>query len=375
VSFIDRLSVDVKLRAAIVPTPRAMQTQGLFDIPPANSSEVEFKLDHPLPLAWNIGLICGPSGSGKTTIANAAWPGRSIQQFDWHNDKAIVDGFPEKMGIKEVTALLSSVGFSSPPAWLKPYRVLSNGEKFRVDMARVLAENPDIAVVDEFTSFVDRDVAKVASAAVAKAVRRSGRRLVAVSCHYDIAEWLEPDWSLDLFTGQYVSGRSLRRPKVDLTIRRVRPSCWHLFEGHHYLRRTLHEASCCFVAYVWDRPAAFCAVISNPHPRNPGWREHRVVCLPEFQGIGIGSTLGDYVGSLYAATGRPYSSTLSHPGLIAHRRRSPLWKPRRKPGMASGGCASSDPGLMKTASTERITWSFMFVGPANRDDARKFGLV
>jgi ABC-type ATPase with predicted acetyltransferase domain len=77
---------------------------------------------------------------------------------------------------------------------LRPFRVLSNGEQFRVTIARALAEQPELLVFDEFTSVVDRNVAKVASAAIAKAVRRRKQKFIAVSCHHDIIEWLQPDW-------------------------------------------------------------------------------------------------------------------------------------------------------------------------------------
>src|SRR6185295_19097477 len=102
------------------------------------------------------------------------------------------------------------------PSWVKPLHVLSNGEQFRANLARTLAESPDIAVVDEFTSVVDRTVAKIGSAAVAKCVRASGRRFVAVSCHADIEEWLQPDWKYDVPAGK-LSWRSLqRRPELQL---------------------------------------------------------------------------------------------------------------------------------------------------------------
>ncbi|MEV1247900.1 hypothetical protein [Nonomuraea sp. NPDC049750] len=66
------------------------------------------------------------------------------------------------MSIKDIVALLGAVGLSSPPAWLRPYRTLSNGEAFRASIARALAESGDLVVIDEFTSVVDRQVAKVA---------------------------------------------------------------------------------------------------------------------------------------------------------------------------------------------------------------------
>ena len=53
-------------------------------------------------------------------------------------DRAVVDGLGERP-IKEITRLFTAVGFSSPPSWIKPYHVLSNGEQFRCDLARALA--------------------------------------------------------------------------------------------------------------------------------------------------------------------------------------------------------------------------------------------
>lgn len=89
-----------------------------------------------------------------------------------------------------------AVGFGSVPSWLKPYHVLSNGEKMRVDLAKSLLEN-DFVVFDEFTSVVDRNVARVASLAIQKAVRKQNKQFIAVTCHEDVIEWLQPDWIFD----------------------------------------------------------------------------------------------------------------------------------------------------------------------------------
>src|SRR5204863_2808518 len=101
--------------------------------------------------------------------------------------RSVLDGFPVDVPIKELIELLSSVGFSSPPAWLRPYHVLSTGQQFRVTLAWLLAAAPSdrLVVCDEYTSVVDRTVAQIGSAAVAKTVRRRGQRFVAVTCHED----------------------------------------------------------------------------------------------------------------------------------------------------------------------------------------------
>src|SRR5262249_54540089 len=135
-----------------------------------------------------------PSGCGKSTIAKSFWPEKMAATQSWPKEQTILDAFPEEMSIKEIVQLLSSVGFSSPPYWLRPYHVLSTGQQFRVGLARLLAEHPDLAVVDEFTSVVDRTVAQIGSAALAKTVRSRNQKFIAVTCHEDVEPWLNPDW-------------------------------------------------------------------------------------------------------------------------------------------------------------------------------------
>lgn len=369
-------SVDCLRSVAVRRSARVLQVEGMFDVAPSPVSERRWRFDLPLEgWEWNVGLIVGPSGSGKSTVAREAFGGSLVAGYDWPGDASVLDGFPAGMGVKEVTGLLSSVGFSSPPSWLRPFACLSNGEQFRVTLARAMAESPELAVIDEFTSVVDRTVAQVGSAAVAKAVRRSGRKLVAVSCHHDILDWLDPDWVLEMPDGVFTR-RSLRgRPKIDLEVRRVHPAAWELFKRHHYMSADHHKGAYCFAASWRGRPVAYCSVLHFPHAKRPGWREHRTVCLPDFQGVGVGNALSEYVASLFAATGKPYRGTTSHPGLSAHRHRSPSWKCIRDMSLqkrlsrSSGVAHTGD-----TLSTSRLTSSFEFVGDPRRDEAVKFAL-
>jgi ABC-type ATPase with predicted acetyltransferase domain len=191
----DRVKVEIEVKSKIERTPRVMQMEGMFDVPRAAASELRWTADLPIEdRPWNVGLILGPSGCGKSTLARRLFPEQLARTFQWSGEKSLLDGFPAAMGVKDIIEVLSSVGFSSPPAWLRPFHVLSNGEQFRVGLARLLAESPELAVVDEFSSVVDRTVAQIGSAALAKTVRRRGQRFVAVTCHEDVEEWLQPDW-------------------------------------------------------------------------------------------------------------------------------------------------------------------------------------
>jgi ABC-type lipoprotein export system ATPase subunit len=346
-------------------TPRVMQVEGIFDMPLSERSAEKWEVNLELPANWNIGLIVGPSGSGKSTIARELFGDYLVKDWLWDNDKSILDGFPKELSIKEITSLLSSVGFSSPPSWLRPFRVLSNGEQFRVNMARTLAEMTELAVVDEFTSVVDRTVAQIGSAAIQKTVRNRNQKLIVVSCHYDILDWLEPDWVYQPHTGELLVGRSLhKRPKIELQVKRVHYSAWKLFGKHHYLDNNLNKASYCFVAFWNSIPVGFCAVLPFPHPIRPGWRFHRLVCLPDYQGVGIGSSLADYVGAIMKSTNKPVFRTLAHPAVIHAANKSTVWKMTRKPSRSSGGTRTAKISLKKTFAIKRILAGFEYVGPA-----------
>jgi len=149
-----RISATITRSVAILHTPRVQQLSGLFDLQKLKPSRT-WQVDLDLPAMWNVGVI-GPSGCGKSTIATELFGGNLVKGWRWSADKSILDGFPADMSILEITGLLSSVGFSSAPSWLCPFHILSNGEQFRVNLARALAELPDLAVIDEFTSIVDR---------------------------------------------------------------------------------------------------------------------------------------------------------------------------------------------------------------------------
>lgn len=188
---------------------------GQFDIQPQNYDE-HFVGDITLPDKWQVGVIFGNSGTGKTTIAKELFNKNYITKFDYKADN-ILDDMPKSCDIKTITKTFNSVGFSSPPSWLKPYNVLSNGEKMRVDLARAILEQNKMIVFDEFTSVVDRSVAKIGSTAIQKAVRKSDKQFIAVTCHEDIIEWLEPDWVFNTNTMQMAEKKTTNDQKLNWT--------------------------------------------------------------------------------------------------------------------------------------------------------------
>ena len=413
--------VSATVQCRIEPSFRVKQVAGMFDLALSETAEETFAIELPsLEEEWSIGAIVGPSGSGKSTIAASAYGGalyRSSPASDWPPDRAVVDAFGD-LPIKQIAYTLTAVGFSSPPAWIKPYAVLSNGEKFRCDLARALllgsgadvhgrtrtdtdchgptraqadsldsrlrgnddivpqspAPNPQsppaaLVVFDEFTSVVDRTVAQVGSAAVAKAIRsgRIARRFVAVSCHYDILPWLEPDWVADMATCTLKRGR-LRRPSITLEVVRCRQSAWRLFARHHYLSGSIPCFAQCYLALWNGEPVAFCAVSGMYGYRNRK-RVARTVTLPDYQGLGIGTRLMQRVCEHEISRGYRVSITTSHPAMIAYCKSSPRWRTTcvKKFGYPP---ARNHQGVRIRASLGRSVVSFEFVPRVECQESR-----
>jgi GNAT superfamily N-acetyltransferase len=400
-------AIDVTVSCPVYDSFRVQQVAGMFDVPIAQRASERFQVEIPeLGDDWRVGLIVGPSGSGKSTIAKELFGPRLCRREPWPDRRAVVDCLGDRP-IKEVTALFTIVGFSSPPSWIKPYRVLSNGEQFRCDLARALAAgvqsgkpkaesgrdnaesgkpkaqaevvNGDPACAesdsrfplsalgfpllafDEFTSVVDRNVARIVSAAIAKGVRsdRIPCRFVAVTCHYDVTEWLAPDWVIDMASSTFTR-RYLQRPPIHLEVFRCRRGAWRMFARHHYLSGSICPPARCFLALWEGSPVTFCGTIPIIGRRDH-WRVTRIVTLPDYQGVGIGTAVLEAVAQLHRRQHHRINVTASHPAMVAHCRRSPRWRAVSVKRTGSAGAKRFKPNYR--GSGGRAVVSFEYIGP------------
>lgn len=320
-------SINCIVETNVSQSTRAKQICGMFDVPVSEKSRLEWNIKAPLDeKKWNVGLIVGASGSGKTTIARHLYGDDFDSTLSWEGN-CVIDDFDSSLSLEEITTACSSVGFNTIPAWLRPYAVLSNGEKFRVNLARKLIESDSQIVMDEFTSVVDRQVAKIGSHAVQKYIRKNDRKFVAVSCHYDIIDWLQPDWIIDA-SKQSFEWRLLRqRPKIKCEIKRVKYDYWRMFSKYHYMSADMNKACRCFGLFVDDQIVAFTGIIHRPHPKTGGWKAvSRVVTLPDWQGLGLAFVLLNTIGSAYTAMGYKFRNYPAHPSFIRSHKKSSVWK-------------------------------------------------
>jgi ABC-type ATPase involved in cell division/GNAT superfamily N-acetyltransferase len=266
---------------------------------------------------WNIGVIYGGSGTGKTTLLKEFG---NLAEDNFDDEKPLISNF-DWLEPKEVTFLLSSMGLSSVPTWLRPFALLSNGEQYRARLAYKVAKakENDVILIDEFTSVVDRDVAKAMSYALQKYIRRENKKIILASCHFDIMEWLLPDWTYSPLKGRVERHDYLRqsRPKIELSIFRCRYETWNIFKQHHYLTEDLNKAAKCFVILWNDKPMGFVAILPSPSGTIENqFRVSRLVILPDFQGLGIGIKLLNYLGALYKSIDKELNIKTSNPALF-----------------------------------------------------------
>lgn len=357
---------DIIRKANPQKTFRVASVMGTFDLQD-NLVEEHFVGNIDLQDDWQIGLIVGNSGTGKTTIAKELFPDSYITTFDYTHE-CLLDDMPSNKSIGEITKTFSSVGFASVPSWLKKYDVLSNGEKMRVDLARAILEDKDLFVFDEFTSVVDRNVAKVGSFAMQKAVRKTNKKFIAVTCHFDVEDWLLPDWVFDTntMTFRLCEGQKKNKPRCELRIYETKEKqyYWNIFRRHHYLSHSHNNAARVFIATLNGDLCAFSSYLPFPHPKKKGfWKEHRTVVLPDYQGLGIAIKMTNYiVENVFIKHKHGVISTTSNPARIAGFAKSPLWRTTRI-GRASSGSGKIQNKYKKgSTSNARITASFEYIG-------------
>lgn len=315
-----------------------------------------------LPSEFNIGLIVGPSGSGKTQLLNTLG---TPNIPEWNQEKAIVSHFDS---VEEAFEKFLAVGLNSVPTWVKPFHVLSNGEKFRANLARQLGSS---IIIDEFTSVIDRNVAKSCSYALNRYITKNElNNIVFASCHYDIIDWLQPDWVFDTSLGEYLPRGSLQSPEIMVELYPATTAAWSIFSKHHYLTERINNSARCWIAVWNDTLVGFTSILAFPHKYiKNGWREHRTVVLPDFQGLGIGVRLSDTIGEIILKNDGRFFSKTSHPRMGEYREYSNKWKPTSKNKMkrtdyygAAGKNKQNKQAKNILDHAERVCYSHEYIG-------------
>ena len=107
-----------------------------LDIDVEKKLKHHIKIDADITTPFNVGLILGASGSGKTTLAKHIF---GDDCFKTHLDpnEPIIDQFPKELSYEDRSKILSGVGLTSVPCWIRPAKTLSNGQRARAEASGV----------------------------------------------------------------------------------------------------------------------------------------------------------------------------------------------------------------------------------------------
>lgn len=201
------MQYEVTLSSAPVETFRCIKAANSVDLDLSKKLTHHLSIDIDLNAPYNVGLIVGASGAGKTTLATQMF-GEDASKPMLDLSRPIIEQFPSAMTYEECVAALNGSGLSQVPCWVRPAHTLSNGQRARAEIALQLCSEKEVIVIDEFTSVVDRTIAKIMSSTVQKMARRTGKKVILLSCHYDILDWLNPCWIVDCNKQEYTDRRA-----------------------------------------------------------------------------------------------------------------------------------------------------------------------
>jgi ABC-type ATPase with predicted acetyltransferase domain len=169
-----------------------------------------------IPENFNIGIIVGKSGSGKSILLKDFGQEKAIE---W-DSRPIASHFKDYNDAEE---RLLGAGLASIPTWLKPYSVLSNGEKHRADLARIVSNG---VVVDEFISYVDNNAALGVANSIGKYIRKNDfKSCVFATLNREIIEYIDPCWVYDTDTRKLTINKKYYDVEFDdvITFKKTNP--------------------------------------------------------------------------------------------------------------------------------------------------------
>lgn len=291
---------NVTLQSPVSKSYRCKRAADSLDIDVEKKSIHQLSVQANIETPYNIGLIIGASGSGKTTLAKQIF-GEDCFKTVLDDSKPIIEQFPTDYDYETCAKILSGVGLTQVPCWIRPVYTLSNGQKARAEAALLMCKN-GLSVIDEWTSVVDRTVAKVMSHCIQKHARAEQKRIVLLSCHYDVIDWLNPDWIIDCNKQEYIDRRLLWREHqrteiLQFEIRETDRSTWRYFSRYHYLSDKLPGGHVRFFGlfHGQDQVGFICYANYVPfrktHKINKEkmiMHANRIVVHPDYAGIGLG---------------------------------------------------------------------------------------
>ncbi len=269
----------------------------------------------------DIVLITGDSGSGKSILLKALE--RDIKQDMESSAINIADIKPEwgkplieTVGktLEEGLELLSKVGLNDAFLFLRTYEQLSDGQKYRYKIAKMIESEAKFWIMDEFAATLDRDTAKIVAYNLQKLARQQGKAVLAATTHVDLFEDLKPSVHIHKRFGKEIAVNYYPNETAEecslvkeMQIVEGTTEDWRRLAGFHYRSHKIAaprkifclkrgEELCGVIVYCHPPPTCFGRRLVLPRMSMKELNEKlsiisRVVVHPKYRTIGLGAKL------------------------------------------------------------------------------------
>ena len=177
---------------------------------------------------------------------------------------------------------------------------------------------------------------------------------------------LLPDYVIDLDDECLYDTRRLPKRKFELQLyeTRAKKEVWKIFRQHHYLSGDLNIASRVFIAFLNNEIVGFIAILTFPSGTvKNAYRVHRLVVLPDYQGLGIATKMLKYIANLHVKIDCKMYIRTSHIRLHDYFEHSNDWVETQR----SGKISPKQSSRVKFKVTTRIPYSYKYIGKYNNE--------
>ena len=187
---------DISFKTSAPLTDRTVGVSRAFGLGVDEEREHVLYRDFELRLTeGDVVYITGDSGSGKSVLLRALEEDLGDEAVNIgglviEEDEPIIDTVGRSF--KEALSLLSRVGLNDAFLFLRRYRELSDGQRYRYRIARMIDGGSRFWLADEFCSTLDRTTARIVAYNIQKLARRSGATLIVATTHEDLEADLGP---------------------------------------------------------------------------------------------------------------------------------------------------------------------------------------
>ncbi|MBX5327322.1 MAG: ATP-binding cassette domain-containing protein [Candidatus Bathyarchaeia archaeon] len=191
-----KFCINISYETATTLTPRTLAVSEAFGLG-VDASHKQVLYDNvELQIGpTDIFYITGESGSGKsvllTHLEKLLQPNAiNVQDVKFDASKPVIETIGRTF--EEGLTLLCKVGLNDAFIFLRPYNQLSDGQKYRYRLAKLIETGKQFWIMDEFCSTLDRDTAKIVAYNVQKHARQTRKAVLAATTHIDLLEDLAP---------------------------------------------------------------------------------------------------------------------------------------------------------------------------------------